>query len=114
MIYLNTLKKYIAFQVVWVLIWVSHVFGGPVHISGSVHGYSQSTVPHISGAVYLGGSSPTVKTHISGSKKEMPFINPEPVQSQAVRKTKNIGIILGSPEKTTSTQVRKKILGKLK
>ena len=67
--YLNSLKTYIVFQVVFGLIGMGQVFGGPAHISGTVHGHSQSTIAHISGEVYLGGNSPIVKTHVSGSKK---------------------------------------------
>lgn len=96
------------FQVVLVLIGMGHVFGGPAHISGSVHGHSQSTITHISGRVYSEGDSPTIKTHVSGSKKLIPVQELEPAQSKIIRKARNIGITLGVPEKSTSTQVRKK------
>ena len=92
--YLNSLKTYIVFQVVFGLIGMAQVFGGPAHISGAVHGYSQPTIAHISGEVYLGGNSPNVKTHVSGSKKVLPIQKPEPVQSKMIRKARNIGVTL--------------------
>ena len=102
--YLNSLKIYIVFQVVFGLIGMAQVFGGPAHISGVVHGYSQPTIAHISGEVYLGGNSPIVKTHVSGSKKVLPIQKPEPVQSKMIRKARNIGVTLSSPKKSTSTK----------
>ena len=102
------------FQVVFGLIGISHIFGGPSHISGAAYRHSQSTIAHISGAVFLGGNAPTVKIHVSGSKKMLSVQEPEAIQSQVIRKARSIGITLGSPQKPTSTQVRKKILRKKK
>ena len=99
--YLNILKKYIIFQVVLGLIGMAHVFGGSVHISGLVHGHSQPTIAHISGAVYLGGNPPTVKNHISGLKKALSVQEPKPVQSKVTRKARNTGVTLAAPEKST-------------
>ena len=96
------------------LIGMGHVFGGPVHISGSVHGHVQSTIAHISGKAYSGVEAPMVKNHVSGAKKLLPVQEPEPVQPKAKGKAKNIGITLGPPEKSISTQVRKKNTGKTK
>ena len=112
--YLNSFKIYIAFQVVFGLIGMAQVFGGPAHISGAVHGYSQPTIAHISGEVYLGGNSPIVKTHVSGSKKVLPIQKPEPVQSKMTKQLRSMGIILGTPEEPTPIQVGNKPLIKLK
>ena len=101
------------FQMVLGLVGMGHVFGGPPHISGSVHGHPQLTIAHISGRSYLGNVA-TVKTHVSGSKKVLPVQELEPVPSKIIRKIRNIGITMEDPEKLTSTQVRKKTTRKTK
>ena len=112
--YLKNLMKHWSSQVVLGLIGMGHVFGGPAHISGAVHGHSPSTITHISGAVYLGANSLNVKTHISGSKKALSVQEPKPVQSKVTRKARNTGITLAAPEKSTSTQVKEKSTEKTK
>ena len=82
----HILKIYIVFQVVLGLIGMGHVFGGSVHISGSAHNHPSLTIAHISGAGYSRGNSPTVKTHVSGSTMVLPVEEPEPVQSETIRK----------------------------
>ena len=112
--YLKSFKTDIVFQVILGLIGMGHVFGGPAHISGAVHGHSPSTITHISGAVYLGANSLNVKTHISGSKKVVTVQKPDSVQSKVIRKTKNTGITLGALEKSTSSKGTNKTTEKIK
>ena len=112
--YLDIFSKYMVFQVVLVLIGMGHVFGGPAHISGFVHGHSQSTTTHISGRVYSEGDSPTIKTHVSGSKKLLPVQELEPAQSKIIRKARRMGITVGDIEKSIPTQRRGTTQKKLK
>ena len=106
--YLKNLMKHWSSQVVLGLIGMSSVFGGQVHISGSTYGHSQSTNVHISGRAHLNDNAPTVKTHVSGAKKELPVLKPEPAELNIIRKARSIGITLGTPGKLNSTQVKKK------
>ena len=112
--YLNIIVIIIALQLVYGLIVTKKVIGDPIHISGVVHDHSSSNDSHISGAVLSDVKTPTIKTNVSGSKKMLSVQEPEAMQSQVIRKARSIGITLGSPEKPTSTQVRKKILRKQK
>ena len=102
------------FQMVLGLIGTGYVFGGSAHISGAVHEHSQSIITHISGSVYSGENSTIVKTHVSGSRMVSPVEEPETVQSKTIKKAIDIGITLGAPEKSTSSQVKKKAIEKTK